>query len=153
MSVPIQATQTRRKKPPKLNLHGKTAISALSMLALVGGWNVVGHVEAGADDAAFAAEATTAYVLTPTPSLWPTVPAPAVAPLSTLPPAGNVTVLTELAGSADTSLGAFTVPDVPALAPLPAFEPLPVIPAMPVAPPNSGGGQSSGGSSHRSGGS
>lgn len=153
------STSSKRRKPPKLDLHGKTVLSALSFVALLGGWNAIGHLEATTNEAAEpTAKTTPGPMLQASPSPWPTLSAQTIAPLSTLPPDAGVDVATNLGFDDGNTIGSIvTLPTLTELAPLPALEPLPGMPTMPVAPVTSRGGQSSSNgsssSSHKSGGS
>jgi len=157
-----------KAKPRKFTTTAKVMVTALSVSALVGSWDLISHSEA-LKNQTFQATAATAEAQqnlasganAPAPTPWPTIPAlviPAVPPL----PATNLDlaqVLPTNHAQVDNNNSA-ALPPLATLVPLPTLAPLPDLPA-PAAPavspalPSTSSGSSglSSGRHHRSGGS
>ena len=151
---------TRPNARPRRQRFGgaaKTAVSVAAAASLIGGWNLIAHLDkAQADTVSAASPATPVQLPTatsqvqPTPIVLPTLAPLSIAPVPTLKAAPGAVGVVNGTGS---TLAAITVPDMPALAPLPTMAPLPSMPSLPPPPPppsnnggGGGGGASSGGS-------
>ncbi len=144
--------QPARRKPRKFGRQAKTIVSAAAVTALIGGWNLIAHMDnAQATDAAPQPAQNDAAVLqaihlhTPTPSPWPTL-----APLTidAIPTLATRAALPNAGAALTARSGGVQLPAMAVLAPLPDLAPLPSMPSLP--PPPSGG--SGGGGSNNNGG-
>ncbi len=80
-----------RRKPAKFGTNAKTITAALAVAALVGSWNLVGHLDAAQASDSIDNDETAFLDIklpTPTPSPIPTLKPLVIAPLPTLRPAG-----------------------------------------------------------------
>jgi hypothetical protein len=149
---------SKRKKKNKISKTDKLAISALSFLGIVGGWNIIGNVENSTS--AKTLEVDTAVTSTP-PTVQPTIkPWPTIQPIAQIPRL-EVNVLPTLAVKMSDKTGTYTsdqiaggsptsldLPTVPNAVPMPTLAPLPTLPEyVPPPPPppaqpssNNGGG-------------
>jgi hypothetical protein len=147
-STPAKTASPARRKPRKFSRQAKTIVSAAAVTALIGGWNLIAHLDnAQATDAMPQPVQNDAAVLqefhlnTPTPNPWPTLAplqfaaVPTLAPRTALP-SGGVTSAAQA--------GSVQLPAMALLAPLPDLAPLPSMPSLPP-PPNGGGGGSNNG--------
>jgi len=145
LAKPIAKPQPK-VKPRKFTTRAKTMVTAMSVSALIGGWNVLSHLEAlkagaaqaasGPDQASWAVPTFTPTPVIPTP--WPTIPALVIPPVAPLPagdsrfaqapptPVDNADASSAQGGNS----AAITLPPV-AVAPLPTLGPLPDLPALP----------------------
>jgi hypothetical protein len=135
-----------KRKAPRFGGAAKIAVSALAATTLLGGWNLIAHLDnAQADAKANNDGATTLLAPISSPMLAPLT----IAPVPTLRPASNLALpsAAEIANPA-----VFTASKLPALAPLPTMASLPNLPPPPSAPSGGelnsrdGGNTSSGGS-------
>ena len=148
-------SQTKRPKPQRFGRQAKTAVTMMAAATLLGGWNLVAHLDraqAGAapEDGTKEAPAAESNPASPTAgvTLLPTLAPLNLAPIPTLRPAPA------LAGApvATTGGAVVTLAELPGLAPLPTLGALPSMPSLPPPPaPSSNGG--GGGGSTTSGGS
>jgi hypothetical protein len=132
--------------PTKFSRGAKTATTALTVTSVIGLWNLIGHMEAGAQVAVAAAPAEPPVVTLNLPVIQP-LPTPA--PIPTL--RAHLTDFQLDPAALDATID-LVLPSMPALAPLPTLAPLPALPQMPAPPPpsNSGGGGGGGGGSSKS---
>ncbi len=151
--------QTKRPKPQRFSRQAKTAVTMMAAATLLGGWNLVAHLDraqAGTASDDGAKEAPPAESNPSSPTAGATLlPLPTLAPL-TLAPIPTLRPAPALAGApAATSSGAvMTLADLPGLSPLPTLGALPSMPSLPPLPaPSSNGGGGGGGGSTTSGGS
>ncbi|MFN2136642.1 MAG: hypothetical protein ACK2UK_11850 [Candidatus Promineifilaceae bacterium] len=151
---------SKRKRSSKLSSSGKVTLSALSLLGVVAGWNIVANQErtAAAGESALSEAPTAAPTsVRPTSTPWPAIPPLnqkprlAIEPLPTLAVTLMEQELPMLAGQTDsetTMSGGLAA--MPSVAALPTLAPLPTLPEyVPPPPPppppaqvasNSGGG-------------
>jgi uncharacterized membrane protein YgcG len=154
--------QPTRPRAQRFGGAAKTAVSIAAVATMIGGWNLVAHLDnAQADEADASAAPTPAQVsialdaAQPTQIAFPTLAPLVIAPVPTLRAAPGVLQPVErVAGD-----GMPTLSDLSVLAPLPTLAPLPAMPELPPPPPapsrsSNGGSQSSngGGQSSNSGG-
>ncbi len=146
-STPAKTASPARRKPRKFSGQAKTIVSAAAVTALIGGWNLIAHLDnAQATDMAPQPAQNDAAVLqeihlnTPTPSPWPTLAPLQIAAIPTLAPR---TALPD-GGVSLAQAGNVQLPAMALLAPLPDLAPLPSMPSLPP-PPSSGGGGGGGG--------
>lgn len=126
--------------PTKFSRNAKTTTTALTVTSVIGLWNLIGHMEAGAQvDVEVPAEPPVVTFNLPA-----IQPLPTPAPIPTLRAQLTDFQLDPAALDATIEL---VLPSMPAPAPLPTLEPLPALPQMPAPPPpsNSGGGGGGGG--------
>lgn len=140
----------KQKKTSRLSTGNKITLGTLSVLGLVGGWNLIGREvsQPTADDDVVATvgaiDASAVTFATPAPSLRAT-PWPTIAPLKTSPrladkPVPTLVVVAVSLGQSDAAVdvaGANMSPallSLPDVAPLPTLAPLPTMPEY-VAPP------------------
>ncbi|MBK8050486.1 MAG: hypothetical protein IPK16_27320 [Anaerolineales bacterium] len=143
-----------RKRPSqrKFGAGARTVIAGAAMTAVIGGWNLVGHLDAAKAESSpemdLAKQGTPDIVFpTVTPTAVGLLPSLAVTPIPTLPP--RTQYESQTTGGQPVSTGALNLPALPAFAPLPTMAPLPQLPSLPQAPAGAGGTtgrQSSGGS-------
>lgn len=151
-------TPSPKRKPQRFGRTAKIVVSALATTTLLGGWNLIAHLDSAQADAAAKsatpalptlAPTATGQAATPTPLVFPTLAPLTIASVPTLRPAPNLS----LPGVTTTvNAAAFTTLEMPALAPLPTMAPLPSMPNLPPPPAPSHGGSSNGGGSNNSGG-
>ena len=133
-------TPSTKRKPQRFGGAAKIAVSALAVTTLLGGWNLIAHLDRAQADAQAKSAAPVAptFSLTatkqssaPTMLAFPTLPPLTIAPAPTLRPAPNLSLpgVTTAANAA-----AFTTQGLPALAPLPKLAPLPSMPNLPPPP-------------------
>jgi len=148
----MKTTTTRptKRKPSRFGASAKTAVSMVAAAALLGGWNLVAHLDnAQADTQAdpLTTLSSTSLTVAPvaaiqsrtTPRALPTLAPLTIAPVPTLKIApGCVQPADAAAGVA-----ALALPDLPALAALPTLAPLPSMPNLPPPPPPSSSGDGS----------
>ena len=161
-------TQSKsRRKTRRLTADAKTTVVAMSVAALIGGWNLVGQVESKALQAELTG-ADAIAMMTPHPiniastvTAWPTLkpldtpaPIPTLVPLSSVlsePNAGSNEPSQAPSTGVESAIQPLQVSAIPTLAPLPTMAPLPPMPSMPAPPPpppaQNGGGQTSSGGS------
>lgn len=133
----------RKRQPPKMNGSAKFLVTALSLGAFVGGWNLIARQEELSQESP-ASPTPIRHILpramsTPWPTIEPLVtlpPIPTVAPL----PAGRFSGLGQIEPLTDASI---SVALIPTLAPLPTLAPVPTLPPAPAplsssARPNTG---------------
>ena len=150
-------TTSTRRKPRRFTTGAKVAATTVAVTALLGGWNLIGHLEAAqaANKAGAQSGATTDSTVvkpslmlptvTPTPAATPELRTFAFAPIPTLAPASDLLQATAPDLSNGGGLAAIALPPLQALAPLPTMEPLPALPALPPPPAASSGGGGNGG--------
>jgi hypothetical protein len=158
-ATPAKTASPARRKPRKFSRQAKTIVSAAAVTALIGGWNLIAHLDnAQATDAAPQPAQNDAAALqeirlnTPTPSPWPTLAPLQIAAIPTLAPR---TALPSGGFTSAAQTGSVQLPAMALLAPLPDLAPLPSMPSLPPPPSNSGGGGggNNGGGATSSGGS
>lgn len=127
-----------KRKPRKFTAGAKTVTTALSLGALIGGWNLIGHLEATRNPTGNMSSGAAQFSKNTTGSTAsPEIPPLAIAPVPTLPAVGEN--FTGSGAQASRQLPAptpgtrFQLPSAPALAPLPA---LPAQPGLAFAPTN-----------------
>ncbi len=159
----MNTTPTRRK-PRQFTTGAKIAATTAAVTALLGGWNLIGHLDAA--QAASKADAQSAGTtvntatqrslllptVTPTVAATPGLPAITFAPIPALPPASALLQASISNGTSGVSLAAITLPPLQALAPLPTMAPLPGLPSLPQPPAQSSGGGGGGGGNSGGGG-
>lgn len=158
----MKNTQTPFPKRKALRFDGaaKTVVSALAATTLLGGWNLIAHLDNAQADAKADGAASVTSTVSPTatkPASPPPLRLPTLAPLTiasvpTLQPAPD---LAQPRAAAMTNPVVFSAAELPALAPLPTLAPLPSLPNLPPpsAPSGSGSNNNGGGGNTSSGGS
>ena len=150
--------QTKRPKPQRFGRQAKTAVTMMAAATLLGGWNLIAHLDraqAGAAPDNGAKEAPAAESNPSKPNRGATLlPLPTLAPLN-LAPIPTLRPAPALAGApvATTSGAVMTLADLPGLSPLPTLGALPSMPSLPPPPAPSSNGGGGGGGSTTSGGS
>jgi hypothetical protein len=135
-------------KKRKISKTDKVAIGAISLLGLLGGWNVIGNLEnslSAENMNADKLDAPTRQAVRPTPKPWPTIP-----PLSQIPrldtsslPTLAAVGLPETGADSSEDLTAvetierFELSTMPSAAPIPTLAPLPTLPEYVPPPPPS----------------
>lgn len=129
---PKTKSRPKKVKRRKFSTAAKTVATAASISALIGGWNLIGHLEPSQAAAGNAqpVSAPTSSNATSVQAL-PAVPPLVIKPVPTLPATGK-----DFAGAQSESglrqpAPQVQAPAAPSVAPLPA---LPALPAMPSAP-------------------
>lgn len=120
-----------KRKSNKFTGSAKVTLAALSVTGFIGGWNVIGRLEAQEEKPAPTPPPQPVLTL-PTPiPLPPIVPLPDIAPVPTL--AGqSIEIPRDSIPSKETNL---TLPALAEIAPLPTLAPLPPMPQPPPPPP------------------
>jgi hypothetical protein len=137
---------SNRKKSSKLSKTDKVAISAISLLGLIGSWNVIGNLEnslSAKNMDVDELEAPTTQAVRPTPIPWPTIPSLAQIPrlnTSSLPtlsaqglPENEVDPSDDLKTAKTAELSELST--MPSAFPLPTLAPLPTLPEYVPPPP------------------
>ena len=149
---PLPTKLPQPRKPTKFTGRAKTLATAATFTALLGGWNLIGHLEVSKANAASqpsapsaqidtglakaAATATSTATATVQPLVLPTIRPLTIAPLATLPPLSDL--LTQAITQQLAPEGAplqLSVPAAVGVAALPTLAPLPSLPPMPSLPP------------------
>lgn len=162
----MSTTELKPKtKPRKFTATAKVMVTALSVSALIGGWNLISHSEAlknqmaQSTGAALEANQNVASVTNaPAPTPWPTIPALVIPAVPTLPATNPDLAQAPSANDTQVANNSAALPPIATLAPLPTIAPLPdaPIPAAPALSPALPSTSSNSGLSfgrHRSGGS
>lgn len=142
----------KRTSQRKFGAGARTVIAGAAMTAVIGGWNLVGHLDTAKADSVpelEPAEQSTPDIVLPTvtPTAVGLLLPLEVTPIPTLPPRTQLATLTNGVQTAPAST--LRLPALPAFAPLPTMAPLPQLPSLPQTPAGGGGTtgrQSSGGS-------
>jgi len=138
----------QKRSPAKFDGRAKIVSGAAAMVALLGGWNAIGHLENGT--LAAAAPAAAAALPAALPAAQPvavqqvqtgaTLESLGIAPVAALPALPQVLAQGSSAGvgagsQANSALQIPTLPTLQAVPALPTLQALPEIPAMPAQPP------------------
>ncbi len=133
------AKRNPKRGPKKFSGHSKLTLSALSLLGLIGGWNLIANLEnSQINNVSAAQQSPTATLQAPARVINLSGKLPAIAPLPTLPP---VPTLRPFTNTASPTVAAQPVniemPDgnVAQIVPLPTLAPLPPMPDLPSPPP------------------
>jgi hypothetical protein len=138
----------RKRSPAKFDGRAKVVTGAAAVVALLGGWNAIGHLENGAQAAAGGAGSALPAALpaalqgkgqrVQTGATLASLGIAPVATLSALPQVlaqGNPAVDTAGGGQANAALPPPSLPTLQALPELPTLQALPELPTLPAQPP------------------